>query len=110
MHTYIYTHSQILIDEFPGDGVKAISRLQYQCANMNYADKSRYNIMFQKVVQKGVDSAINYNKMFQNAKALKISVKNRYTEDHLMHNFLDNFQKGVKYSAQIANHQVELRR
>ena len=27
-----------------------------------------------------------------------------------MHTFLDNFQQGGKYSAQIASHQAELRR
>ena len=41
---------------------------------------------------------MNYNKVFKNAKALEILVENIYTEDQLMHNFLGNFQKGVKYS------------
>ena len=31
-----------------------------------------------------------------------------YSEDQLMHTFLDNFQQGGKYSAQIAIHQAEL--
>ena len=35
---------------------------------------------------------------------------NIYSEDHLMHTFLDNFQQGGKYSARIASHQAELRR
>ena len=40
--------------------------------------------MFQQVVHKGGKSYINYIKIFQNAKALKISVGNIYTEDQLM--------------------------
>ena len=55
-------------------------------------------------------SAINYIKRFQNAHALSVSVGNRYSEDQLMHTFLDNFYQGGKYSAQIASHQAELRR
>ena len=35
---------------------------------------------------------------------------NSYSEDQLMHTFLDNFEEGGKYSAQIASHQAELRR
>ena len=35
---------------------------------------------------------------------------NSYSEDQLMHTFLDNFHQGGKYSAQIASHQAELRR
>ena len=34
---------------------------------------------------------------------------NSYTEDHLMCTFLDNFWQGVKYSDQIARHQLKLR-
>ena len=49
-------------------------------------------------------------KIFQNAHALSISVGNSYSEDKLMHTFLDNFHQDGKYSAQIASHQVELRR
>ena len=52
--------------------------------------------MFQQVVHKGVDSQINYIKTFQNAKTLKILVVNIYTENQLMHTFLENFQKGGK--------------
>ena len=33
-----------------------------------------------------------------------------YSEDQLMHTFMDNFHQGGKYSAQIASHQAELRR
>ena len=48
--------------------------------------------------------------MFQNAHDLSVSVGNSYSEDQLMHTFLDNFCQGGKYSAQIASHQAELRR
>ena len=53
---------------------------------------------------------MNYIKRFQNAHALSIYVVNSYLEDQLMHTFLDNFHQGGKYSAQIASHQVGLRR
>ena len=63
---------------------------------MTFSEKSRYNIPFQKVVQKRGEGglAINSIKIFQNGKALEISVGNSYSEDQLMHNFLDNFQQG----------------
>ena len=53
---------------------------------------------------------MNYIKRFQNSHALLISVGNSYSEDQLMHTFLDNFHRGGKYSARIASHQAELRR
>ena len=53
---------------------------------------------------------MNYIKIFQNAHALSVSVGNSYSEDQLMHTFLDNFHQGGKYSAQIASHQAELSR
>ena len=59
---------------------------------------------------KGGESEINYIKIFQNAQGLSVSVGNTYSEYHLMHTFLDNFHQGGKYSAQIASHQVEIRR
>ena len=40
----------------------------------------------------------------------QFSVGNIYSEDQIMHTFLDNFHQGGKYSAQIASHQAELRR
>ena len=58
----------------------------------------------------GRGSAINYIEIFQNAYDLSVSVENSYSEDQLMHTFLDNFHQGKKYSAQIASHQAELRR
>ena len=36
--------------------------------------------------------------------------ENSYSEDQLMHTFLDNFHQGRKYSAQISSRQAELRR
>ena len=53
---------------------------------------------------------MSYIKIFQHAQALSVSVGNNYSEDQLMHMFLDNSHHGVEYSAQMASHQVELRR
>ena len=47
---------------------------------------------------------MNYMKILQNAQALSFYVGNTYSEDQLMHTFLDNFHQGAKYSAQIASH------
>ena len=63
-----------------------------------------------QVTHKVREFSINNIKRFQNAHALSVSVENRNSEDQLMHTFLDNFHQGVKYSAQIASHQAELRR
>ena len=92
-------HSRRLIAEFPKDGIKCIEKLQSHCANMTFADKSRYDRTFQKVTHKGGESAINYIKRFQNAEALSVSVGNGYSEDQIMHTFLDNFHQSGKYSA-----------
>ena len=99
-----------MIAEFPKDGVKCIEKLYSHCVNMTFADKSRYDRTFRQVTHKEGESAINYNKRFQNAQALSVSVQNSYSEDQLMHTFLDNFHQGGKYSALIASHQTELRR
>ena len=40
---------------------------------------------------------------------MSVSVGNSYSEDQIMHTFLDNFQQSGKYSAQLASHQAELR-
>ena len=77
---------------------------------MTFADKSRYYRTFQQVPHKGGESAINYIKRFQNAQALSVSVVNSYSEDQIMHTFLDNFHQSGKYSAQLASYQAELRR
>ena len=76
---------------------------------MTFSDKSRYDRTFQQVTHKGGESAINYIKTFQNAQALSVSVGNSYSEDKIMHIFLDNFHRSGKYSAQLASHQAELR-
>ena len=110
LHANIDLHSRRLVAEFPKDGVKCLEKLQSNCANMTFADKSRYDRNFQQVTHKGGESAINYIKRFQNAHALSVSVENRYSEDQLMHTFLNKFYQGGKYSAQIAIHQAELRR
>ena len=65
---------------------------------MNFADKSRYDRTFQQVTHKGGKSSINYIKRFQNAQALSVSVGNSYSEDQIMHTFLDNLQQSGKYS------------
>ena len=99
-----------MISEFPKYGIKCIDKLQSHCANITVADKSRYDRTFQQVTHKGGQSAIHYIKRFQNAHALSVSVGNIYSEDQLMHIFMDNFHQGAKYSSQIASHQAELRR
>ena len=85
-------HKIILIAEFPKYGIKCIEKLQSHCANMTFSDKIRYGRTFQQVTHKGGESAINYIKRFQNAHALSVSVGNRYSEDQLMHTFLEFFQ------------------
>ena len=87
-----------------------MQKFQSHCANMTSADKSRYDRTFQQVTHKGGESAINCIKRFHDAQALSVSVGNIYSEDQIMHTFLDNFQQSGKYSAQLASHQAELRR
>ena len=93
-----------MIAEFPKDGIKCLENLQSYCANMTFADKSRYDRTFQQVTHKGGESAINYIKIFQNAHALSVSLGNSYSEDQIMHTFLDNIHQSGKYSAQLASH------
>ena len=62
------------------------------------------------MTHKGGGYAINYIKRFQDARSLSVPVGDSYSEDQLIHTFLDNFHPGGKYSAQIASHQAELRR
>ena len=71
---------------------------------MTFTDKSRYDRTFQQVTNKGGEYEINYIKRFQNVHDLSVSVGNIYSEDKIMHTFLDNFHQGGKYSAQIASH------
>ena len=56
LHAYIYAHRQMLIDEYPGGGVEAITNLKYQCANMTFPEKIIYNRQFHKVVHKEGES------------------------------------------------------
>ena len=96
VHAYIDAHSQRLIYAYPGYGIEAVTRLQPQCANTTFAEKSRYNRYFQKVVHKGGESAINYIKIFQNEKALAVSAGNSYSKYQLMDNFLWKFPASRK--------------
>ena len=96
LHANGCVHSRILIAEFPDDGIKCMEKLQSHCANMTFADKSRYDRTFQQVTHKRGESNINYIKRFQNAQALSVSVGNSYSEDQIMHTFLDNFQQSGK--------------
>ena len=77
---------------------------------MTFSDKSRYDRTFKQVTHKGGESAISYIKIFQNPHALSVSVVNSYSEDQLMQTFMDNFEEGRKYSAQIDSYQAEVRR
>ena len=61
---------------------------------MTFADKSRYDRTFQQVTHKGGESSTI--KRFQNAQALSVSVGKSYSEDQLIHTFLDNFHQGGK--------------
>ena len=110
LHANTDVHSRRLISEFPKYGVKCIEKLQSHCANMTFADRSRYDRTFQQVTHKVGESSINYNKRFHNAQDFSVSVGNSYSEDQIMHTFLDNFHQGGRYSAQIESHQAELRR
>ena len=53
LHAKVDVHIRILIVEFPKDGIKCIEKFQSHCANMNFADKSRYDRTFQQVTHKG---------------------------------------------------------
>ena len=61
---------------------------------MNFSDKSRYDRTFQKITHKGGESATSYINRFQNAHVLSVLVGNSYSEDQLVHTFLDNFEEG----------------
>ena len=74
LHANSDVHSRRLIAEFPKDGIKCLEKLQSRCANIIFADKSRYDITYQQVTHKGGESAINYIKRFHNAQALSVSV------------------------------------
>ena len=76
LNSYIYIPSQGLIHEYPGGRVQAVTILQYQCSKITLSENSRYNRLFQQVVQKVGESEINYINRFENTKALVISVVN----------------------------------
>ena len=56
---------------------------------MKFYNQRRYNRQFQQVAHKGGNPE-NCIKIFQNDKALEMSVVNSYSENQLMHTFLDN--------------------
>ena len=53
LHANIDVHSRRLISEFPGDGVKCISKLQSHFANVTFDEKSRYDRILQQVTHIG---------------------------------------------------------
>ena len=53
LHANIYVHSRRLIAEFPKDEIKCLEKFESHCANMTFADKSRYDSTFQQVTHKG---------------------------------------------------------
>ena len=66
------------------------SKYQFQCSNITFTYQNRYNRLFEKVANKRNESEINRIKIFQEAKALEISVGNSYCEYPLMYTFKDN--------------------
>ena len=52
LHANSDVHNRILITEFPKDGIKCLEKLQSHCANIIFADKSRYDRTLQKVTHK----------------------------------------------------------
>ena len=52
LHANSDVHIRRLIAEFPDDGIKCMEKLQSHCANMTFADKSRYDRTFQQVTHK----------------------------------------------------------
>ena len=46
LHANSCVHSRRLIAEFPEDGNKCMEKLQSHCANMTFADKSRYDRIY----------------------------------------------------------------
>ena len=53
LHVNSCVHRRRSIAKFPEDGIKCLEKLQSHCANMTFADKSRYYRSFQQVTQKG---------------------------------------------------------
>ena len=61
---------------------------------MTFSETNRHDRTFQQVTHRGGKSAINYIKLFHNAHDFSNFVVNYYSEDQLMHTFLDNFHQG----------------
>ena len=75
---------------------------------MTVDHKIRYDRIFQQVIHKGGELEINYTNKVQNAQVLSLSVGNSYSEDQLMHVFLDNFHQGINIMhKQIATRQSQ---
>ena len=94
-------HSQRLIAELPGDGINILKNCDHIVQTW---------LLLTKVgvaLYKGGEFAMNYIKRFQNAHNLSISVGSYYSEDQLIHTFMDYFHQGRKNSSQIAIHQAE---
>ena len=83
--------------------MKCISKLQSNFSNMTFADKSRYDILLQQVTHKEGESSTNYINIFQNTQDFSVLVGNSYSEDQLIHIFLNKFHQGGKDTAQISN-------
>ena len=49
LHANSDVHSRRLFSDFSKDGIKCLGKLQSHCANMTFADKSRYDRTFQHV-------------------------------------------------------------
>ena len=47
LHENIDAHRRILIDEFLEYGIKCLKKLQSHCKNMTFAEKIRYDRIFQ---------------------------------------------------------------
>ena len=71
LHTYIYAHRQRFIEKYTRDVIHAITIFKWQCANMTFSDKIRYNRLFQKVVHKERESKTNYIKSFKDIRLWK---------------------------------------
>ena len=96
MHDNIDVHSRIFIAEFPGDEINCTETLQSYCSNVTFAENFSYDRSFQQVTHKVGESEMNYIKIFKNSHALSVSVGYAYSEDQLMHTFLDKFYQGGK--------------
>ena len=53
LYADIDVHIKILIAGFPVYGIKCIERLRSHFSNMTFAEKSRYDRIFQQVTHKG---------------------------------------------------------